>query len=551
MSEFDLGTGLLGKSGVGSSGRSYMQNLFGSRYRGYGTTEIGDSEMTSGMPSLRGGLGRSQSVMEMFLAVTRVTNDRDKIYQALLEVEDYSIVQMILEIMRDDVITPDESTKEVFALSSFNPQYDSILKGMNKRLALEELIIDICADILLFGEYPYKVVTRKDHGIISLDELANPTDITPIYKGRQITRFLVRSQGQNDYMYSNTSFESYSPYDYITFLRYPRKVRLNTREQYPFLIDGLVKVGRSIFPLEALEKIKSLYLLEKMLPISRILQMNKSTIVGVQLGQSMMTKAVIEACNEYERYLNSSVSSSSALLDADSVIASIGKYKVIPIVGEQGKIVDQSISSSTDHSDAIATEITDIKNSIVSSVGLLPSYVFGDKDTVESLKSYIRYLRKLDSVQQCMINGIKHLSLIELYAHNENDAVASDINVTFSNNISLANIEKLEFLDILVSMLDKYRTFMENLAIDPTTVEYIDKVQMLSFIKRKLSYMKGAEAAINIKDSTRNVEKEDATNLQEDTFDIDEILKKLPKNVKKEISNNINKVQKEIKPINS
>jgi hypothetical protein len=547
MSEFTLGTNLLGSASSGGSGStSFMKNVFGARYRGYGTTDVGDDGITSGgIPSIRGHLGRSESVAQMFMAVTQVSNERDKIYAALLEIEDYSLVQTILEIMHDDVLSPDESTNDIFTISSDNEQYDSILKGMEKRLALDEVVDDIVGDLLLLGEYPFKIFT-KDNRIAALEEVLVPTDITPIFKGRNITRFLVRSQGAA-LTYAQSSFESLSPYDFVSFLRYPRKVRLNVQEKYPFLVDGVAKVGRSIFPLETLEKIKSLYLLEKMLPIARVLQLNRSTVVGVQLGQSMMTKSVIEACREYERYLNSQTSSTS-YLDINAVISQVGKYKVVPILGEKGTIVEQQIKN--DNTEHAMQDILDIRNSIVSSVGLLPSYVFGGDATKysESLKAYIRYLRKIDSIQKCIINGLKHLCLIELTARGITDAVPSDINVVFANNVSLANIERLEFLDILVSLLNNYTAFIETLSVNPSTATYIDKVEMLTFIKKKLSYLKGAEGAINISDKN---EPEDPglTGMTEDTSEIDNILKGLPREVTREIHNNIIKINKEIRPV--
>ena len=545
-----LGSNLLGNVNNPGGSTSYMHNLFGSRYRGYGTTEVGDAGTTQGgIPSIKGGLGRSQSVMEMYLAVTQVTNERDKIYQALLDVEDYSIVQTIIEIMRDDVLSPDESSKEIFTISSMNEQYDSILKGMEKRLELDSLVQDFMGDLLLFGEYPFKVTTEPNKGVVSLDEVASPTDITPIYKGRKVSRYLVRQQSQDSLIYSSSEFTSLSPYDFITFLRYPRKVRLNTKEKYPFLIDGMVKLGRSIFPLETLERIKSLYLLEKMLPLARVLQMNRSTVVGVQLGQTLMTKAVIEACREYERYLNSGVSSTS-YLDVNAVINSVGKFKVVPILGDKGSIVEQKLDNFESIDNAMK-DIIEIRNAIVSSVGLLPSYVFeGDKQVHESLRTYIRYLRKLDSAQQCIVHGLKHLGLIELYSRGITDAVLSDVNVTFANNISLANIEKLEFLDILVSLLGNYTTFINTLSQDPSTTGFIDKVQMLSFIKRKLSYLHGAEEAISIRDDNAEEDQEnsDSKQMTEDLADIDAIIKGLPKNVRSEINNNIIKINREIGP---
>ena len=543
MSEFSLGSNLLGSAGtIASGGTSYMKNIFGARYRGYGVTEVGDAGMSSGgIPSLKSYLGKSDSIGQMFLAVTQVSNERDKIYQALIEIEDYSLVQTILEIIHDDVLSPDENTNEIFAISSDNEQYDSILKGMEKRLALDELIDDIVSDLLLFGEYPFKVFS-KDGKIVSLDEVLMPTDITPIFKGRNITRFLVRHQGSSA-IYSSTSFDSFSPYDFGSFLRYPRKVRLNVQENYPFLVDGVAKIGRSIFPLETLEKIKSLYLLEKMLPLSKVVQMNKNTIVGVQLGHSMMTKAVIDACREYERFLNSQTSSPSSAMDISSLMSTVGKYKVVPILGDKGQIVEQNIGGN--QSDSTSQDISNIRNSIVSSVGLLPSYVFGDSPTNESLKAYIRYLRKIDSIQKCIISGLKHLALIELHVHGIHDAVPSDINVVFANTVSLANIERLEFLDILVSLLNNYTTYIETLAQNPSTKDYIDKVEMLTFVKKKLSYLKGAEGAISITDSDRP--KHVTSGLTEDMSELDSIINNLPKEVIKEINHNIIKINKEAK----
>jgi hypothetical protein len=165
------------------------------------------------------------------------------------------------------------------------------------------------------------------------------------------------------------------------------------------------------------------------------------------------------------------------------------------------------------------------------------------------LRTYIRYLRKLDSAQQCVVNGLKHLGLIELYSRGITDAVMSDIQVTFANNISLANIEKLEFLDILVQLLGNYTTFINTLAQDPSTTGFIDKVQMLSFIKRKLAYLHGAEDAISIRDEEEDGrEDSESKKMTEDLADIDAIIKNLPKDVRGEINNNISKINRELRP---
>jgi len=539
MSEFDLGSGLLGSAGSPGGSSAFMKNIFGARYRGYGATDLGVPGFSGeGLPSIRGYLGRSESVAQMFLSITQVSNERDKIYQALVEVEDFSLVQTILEIMHDDVLSPDESTSTIFTISSDNEKYNAVLKGLERRLELNELVDSILSDILLFGEYPFKIFTfDKKGGISNLDEVLVPTDITPVFKGRNITRFLVRNPG-SIFTSSPSSYQSLSPYDFVSFIRYPRKVRLSVQERYPFLTDGVAKIGRSIFPLETLEKIRSLYLMEKMLPIARILQMNRNTIVGVQLGQSMMTKNVIEACREYERYLNAS-SSSSAPLDINAVVGQVGKFKVVPILGDKGQISEQAVGS-TDHTATAMEDIKNIRDSILTSVGMLPGYVTGEQESMASLKAYVRYLRKIDSIQKCIIQGLKHLALVELVSRGFINVSYSDIKVVFANNISIANIERLEFLDILVSLVKNYTSFIDELSRDKSLESYIDKIRMLEFIKKKLSYMKGAEAPIRVNvDSTHD-------ELTEDTSEIDEILRRLPKEVIAEAYNSIEKIEREV-----
>jgi hypothetical protein len=185
-------------------------------------------------------------------------------------------------------------------------------------------------------------------------------------------------------------------------------------------------------------------------------------------------------------------------------------------------------------------DIKNIRNSILTSVGMLPGYVTGEQESMASLKAYVRYLRKIDSIQKCIIQGLKHLALVELVSRGFINVSHSDIKVVFANNISLANIERLEFLDILVSLVKNYSNYIDELSKDKSLESYIDKIQMLEFIKKKLSYMKGAEAPIRVNvDSTRD-------ELTEDTSEIDEILRRLPKEVIAEAYNNIEKIESEV-----
>ena len=475
-------------------------------------------------------LSLSQSddgIAKLYTSFLEIGRYKEQVYRALVELDEYTLPTMILEIMKDDVLSPDEATGEIFQIGSDNHQYDAVLKGMTTRLRLAKLINEICSDLLMFGEYPLKIFSNLEQ-IESLEELMNPFSIVPMYQNMEIVKFLVKTGGT--WGQFGGGVRQVSPGDFVMFLRAPKKMRVIPSEYFVYLTRGTMKVGRSIFPLQTLEKIKALSLMETLIPVSRLLQLDRNTVLGVRLGQQMQLKAALAACREYERFLNTRVTS-TASLDINQVINNIGKYKVLPILGDKGTVEEMPVNPP-EMGDL--NDIVDMRNQIVTSVGLPPSYVFGETGatSTESLKSYVRYLRKLESVQSCLIEGLKHLGLIELYLHGFNEAIQDDVDVNFSNIISIANIERLEFLDILVSLLGNYTNFIGQLKEIPGAEEYISTVDMLQFVYSKLKHFQGAEAPL------KSVEVEESKKRRTHHNDVDDhiqdILESLPKGTRQE-----------------
>jgi hypothetical protein len=439
-------------------------------------------------------------IAELYAAYLKIGREKEIMFAALRDVENESLVQTILEIMRDDVLSPDGPSNEIFSIGSNNSKYDAILKGMESRVDLDALVGDIIYDLLLFGEYPLKVFADlKSDGrgeISSLEDLNEPEGILPVFKSRKVFKYLVSQGKRYRGQFSRGAPEPLSPNDFVMFLRHPKTLRAVRSEYHPYLSGGVIKVGRSVFPLQALEKIKTLALLERIMPFARILQLDRNSIIGVRMGQTTMMHQAMKAVREYERFLNAR-SSSVDPLDIMSLIKNIGKYKVIPLMGDKGDIQDMT-PPAPEIGDM--TDINDMRTSIISSVGLPPSYVSGDNNAAsnESLKAYVRYLRKLESVQRCLVEGLMHLSLVELNIQGHTGAMASDVKISFSNLVSISNIERLEFLDILVTLLQNYTTFIDTLSQQEGVGEYIDKVAMLQFLHSKLRNFRGAEAPLKI-----------------------------------------------------
>lgn len=469
-----------------------------------------------------------EGIAKLYSAFINIGKYKDQIYKSLVEIEEYSLVQTVLDIMHDDVLSPDEATGECFTLSSKNKKYDSIIKGMESRLELENIINALTGDLLLFGEYPLKILV-ENNTISSLEEVMYPYGVIPQYQGSKIVKFLVKTQPTA--MSFSGGLKAISPGGFVMFLRSPKNMRVIPSEYMPYLARGTLKLGKSIFPLQTIEKIKALHLTETMIPLARLMQLDKNTVLGVRLGQNMVLKKALSACREYERFLNTRVSSGSTL-DIDTLVNNIGKYKVIPLLGDKGAVEEMPVNPPEIGD---LTDIQDMRNSIVSSIGLPPAYVFGDQASNDSLKSYVRYLRKLETVQNCIKAGLKHLALVELYL--QGFVVSSDeIDISFSNLVSIANIERLEFLDILVSLLNNYITFISSLKEMEGCAEYIDTLAMLKFIQAKLRHFRGADAPIHIGEEITS----------ESVNPLDEILSSIPKSTFKELTSKIDETISEL-----
>lgn len=498
-----------------------MQNKASGR-----TVMPGFSDAGSTIPQSLASGDSGDGIARLYTSFVQIGNYKEQIYRALMDLEEYTLPTMIIEIMKDDVLSPNEATGEIFQISSDDKKYDAVLKGMESRLCLDQLINEICADLLLFGEYPLKIFSNLEQ-IESLEELMNPWSIVPMYQNLEIVKYLVKTGGS--WGQFGGGVRQVSPGDFIMFLRNPKKMRVIPSEYHSYLTRGTMKVGRSIFPLQTLEKIKALALMESLIPLSRLLQLDRNTVLGVRLGQQMQLKQALSACREYERFLNTRVTS-TASLDINQVVNNIGKYKVLPILGDKGTVEEMPVNPP-EMGDL--NDIVDMRNQIVTSVGLPPSYVFGETGatSMESLKSYVRYLRKLESVQTCLKEGLKHLGLIELYLHGYNDAVKSDIDVTFSNIVSIANIERLEFLDILVSLLGNYTNFIGTLKEMEGAGEYIDTLAMIQFVYGKLKHFPGAEAPLKVTDFEEQRKKKDVDS------HIRDLVESLPKGAREEAMN--------------
>ena len=259
-------------------------------------------------------------------------------------------------------------------------------------------------------------------------------------------------------------------------------------------VAGSIRIGRSVIPTSLLPLIKSLTTLEMILPVIRLTQLDKRSLIGVRLpGVTRLDKAA-EIAREYERVINDTFRTTSIAMTGEisvpDLIANITKYRVIPLLGDKGSIEMQEIPSPELGS---MDDFDYIKKTIFEGIGVPSGYILGGEGGNDNLKTYVRYLKKVASIQRALVVGLKHVGSVHLRLLGYN-VTSNDIEVDFANIISIENLDELEFLDILTSLLKNYYDFIRDLDDESgPTGKVVDWGEVLRFLHEKMKSFAGSE----------------------------------------------------------
>lgn len=323
-----------------------------------GEVEV-DSYFRSIPSVLRGGGGEEQdNIYAVYLASLKIGDYRDKIYDNLTDVRSNYLVQSILEIMTDDCLRPDKSSGNIVNITSKNKEWNKELERLQDKVDFDSIISDITPEILLYGEYAQQIKFEKGLGVYDLEDVYDIKNILPIYKGGKITSYLVRSatpqQSGNvvlpEQLYGH-AFKRMPLYRYVYYVRAGKRIKVKVAKPatgYEDIVEaskiekisGNVRIGRSVIPTSLIPLIKSLSTLELILPLVRLLQLDKRSLIGIRFPGVTKLDRVQPLVQEYERIINDTFRTANIAATGEfniqDLISSITKYRIIPLLGEKG-----------------------------------------------------------------------------------------------------------------------------------------------------------------------------------------------------------------------
>jgi len=432
-------------------------------------------------------------------------NNRNEHNRQYEKVKGYYIVDALLSNISEDVLVPDITSGEVLRVTSPNNIINAELESFQRNVDLDNLVTEIVYDLLEQGEYSLRLITKEKAGLVDIIDDVKQDSLIAFYKQGYPIKFLISNK---------ETVELHPPSRYAHFILSSRKIRVPVfagvdKKRLEVVSEELrqlpshARIGRPIL-FGVLSKIKELQLLEQLVPAIKLSQIQGGSIVSIEVPPSTSPKDAFTISREYENLFNKkiAINQESGDISAADILTTAGRIKVIPTFGGKGGLQNVDVKSDSNTSD-ITSSVTDLRNVICTSIGYPPELLFGGAGKLESIKKYARYLRKVKSIQQCIIGGITQICLAHLVNKDGMPPVtAKDIQVEFKNEtVNIDELEKLEYFDASMSYVNNVVSTVNNILAAPELAGSIDTNRFKNWLSNHVEFIDYAGLKNNSPDS--------------------------------------------------
>lgn len=467
-------------------------------------------------------------------------NSTKVMYKKLESIRDQYLVHAVLQTLVDDSMAQDPRTGDVFTVSikENHPKSDKAnaeSKKFEKKLKLDRILSTVIEDAIFWGEYPMtlegKMKQDEEEGEDDEDELGLYPTTSLLDKKKKSKKKPSKEEKNKEYGVTRildanppgTLFGIYNNIDPEYFIRikkglrhsveskpervpshkvwhisiFPGKIRFSLGFGAYFSDDSNYishhfRIGRPLFYC-TYNKILELEAFENAQLAKEFSDLKRRGMVRVEAPAGLDLDQLKVFSQYYEKILNEGVTTElqdiQGLNAISNMMIGLSNVRVVPSQPDRGAMspIDMRLAKEDTN-----VEVVDRRQVILSSIGIPYEYIFGAAGTpgTTNLRQYIRYSRLCRQIQ----DGVT-LSLQRLYkAHLLNldiEVELDDIEVKFYNSINIAELDKLEFVDANISLLKNFDTFINGLASDENTGQYVDVAEKMRYYSKIISSMEG------------------------------------------------------------
>jgi len=431
-----------------------------------------------------------QAVTALSAIYSQTSQNATRQYEEIRLVKDHYLIETVIEEIKGEALAPDVNTGRVLSISSKKQNIKKEIEYLDKKFQFDKLIKSITPNLLLYGEYTLKtdikrkeklkkptpsmnevkatdINTPRTYGLLGLHDVLEPGNIVSLANYLDVEKYLILREDNAH----TSSLEIREFADFVKFSINPKKIdlihdlKLNKsilkhKAIQQFQLPKYAQVGRSAI-YHILPKLKELEILEALVPASKLNQILKGTLFGMQLPSGYDPEKAMEAAKKVEGILNSKVGKDpkTGELSIQNIMNSAGSLRVLPVFGDKGQMM--KLDTKADEPSEMLQSSEEVRRIILSSIGIPYETIYGgDIQKTELLRKYARYTRMLKDIQSALIEGIR--TIIKLHLINIGiPCQDSDIDIEFANKlVDISLLDKLEFMDTAVQMVSNIVRFV-------------------------------------------------------------------------------------------
>lgn len=480
----------------------------------FGWTPMLDPAIGAQQSLAQANLHSEPSVNNILLTKFLEINQTKKgIIEDIDSIKDFYFSQMIVDRILDDALNPTGNDSKLFEIrikNSVDELDETASKLVNDFLDefnIQKMIVDIASDLLFYGEYFLRLDVNGSgdensvkRGILSIHDDVDLTTTIPVFRDSDVSYVL--SLGQK-------KIETVQPTELIYFSLPSSRIRVK--------VDGLndkvlyLRMGKSLlYPIYGL--IKELKFLENLVPLGFINDALATKLVSVSVPSTTKPAEALKIAQTFEKMINKTLRIGTAHKTDEEILktvgARVGEVKVIPNFGDKGELQAEDFNSENDYAE-MHEKITDIRKMALSTIGIPSSII--DEEGIKSdvIKNHIRYTKKLKSIQFALKEGLQRMIIVHLSNLGFRNYLKENIEVKFLNVLNTDDLEKLEFLDLTVSMVDNFKSFLTDFE-DHDEIG-INMEEYVKFLNNQFSIIAGFDI-LYLKDEEEETNGEDEEN---------------------------------------
>lgn len=442
---------------------------------------------------------RRDEMVQSFIGVLNTRMGLVRTYESLRNLD---VVQTILDVVQDDGFSSSQEDN-VFAVTYEPEEQDELSEKINlevqafvERIGLRDFVKGNLEDLLLYGEYPFRMTCIEGRGVTEIIDDVSPDSVIAFYKGA-FPQFYVERIA--DKMVIRSTDEM------CHFCLDSRKIRVkvtDVRNRIPRMVPEYVRVGRSII-YQAISKLKRLQVFEMAAIADSLKKVLTPLLVGVGVPAAATPQDVADIIKKYEVELSTPTTPNATdpgNFTFYDIFELVGRVKVIPNFAD-GKGNVGTIEMSTGQQADIDAKEDRLRLSVAKATGI-PSYYItlteeGGASKLETLKVYSRYSRKLVMIQTSVGDGVRsivstHLRMLGLAVREEN------IKIRFKSLVNMDLLDSVEYTAASVDIMSDLFGALETIANSDSARLKLNPERLLDLLNKFLSPMSGTEGVLEL-----------------------------------------------------